>query len=429
MSQFHGGISLPHAEGVFDAIPLTQGEVCLFADQISVEVGDSVALGQPIGSLNGRTLRASLSGRVSAAEHGVVKIQGEGVARVYSTMPFGKRTGKTLAQVSPEELLSEIRAAGIVEADGTVLADHLQAALERANQGKLRQAAVSLLEPDPASLSCASLAVEFADAIAGGLAILLRLLSLRAGAVLCDKAYPEAVGAIENACRASRLIAVEVLENRYPQANPKLITRYLCQRELSPASTPEAAGLFLLDAESCIALHQYFATGIPRLVVRTTLWENGKSRLFDLPLGLPLSALAELGLWEVFPVQENSPEPASPLLKSGKSSPYRRGLMDGRLPVDHADRSLTVVALLPEVEEKEGECIRCGSCAAVCPMYLQPYRYLPAPKWLRLFSGEARDALTCIGCGCCSYVCPGELLLRHYAVKAREAEKMKQTQY
>lgn len=429
MSQFHGGVSLPHAEGVFDAISLTQGVVCLFADQISVEAEDRVALGQPIGSLNGRILRASLSGRVSAAAHGVVKIQSEGDARVYSSVPFGKRTGKTLAQTSPEELLSEIREAGIVEADGTILADRLQVALERANEGKLRQAAVSLLEPDPASLSRASLAVEFADAIAGGLAILLRLLSLREGAVLCDRAYPEAIDAIEIACRESRLIAVEVLENRYPQSHPKLITRYLCQRELAPASTPEAAGLFLIDAESCIALHQYFATGIPRLSIRTTLWENGKSRLYDLPLGMPLSALADLGLWEAFPAKSESADSASTLIKSGKNSPYRRGLMDGRLPADYADRSLAVVALLPEMKVIEGECIRCGSCAAVCPMYLQPYRYLPSPKWLMLLDGEARDALNCIGCGCCSYVCPSKLPLRHYAVKAMEAEKLKQTKH
>ncbi|MBQ8288744.1 MAG: hypothetical protein IJX76_08275 [Clostridia bacterium] len=388
MSNFHGGVILPSAKGRLTALPFP---------------GDSGNALDP-----------------SSADHAI--------------LPFGVRTGKTLAEADPGLLLEEIRATGIVEADGRPLAEHIEKAMERSAAGKLRFAAVSLLEPDPASLSLSSLAVDFADAIAGGLAILLKLLSVREGSILCDKDRPEAVDAIRAACEESRLIAVEILENRYPLAHPKLITRWLCQKELSAGSSPEAAGLFLIDAESCIALHSYFSTGEPRSSVRTTLWENGEGRVYDLPLGLPVAALIEAGLFETLSpssvvsadtdasVESDAPAVAAP---ESASVPLRRGVMDGRPAPDAVDRSLAVLTPAVAAPERAGDCIRCGACSRVCPMFLQPYRYLPEKPWIARLSGAPRDAVSCIGCGCCSFVCPAELPLRHYALEARERESVR----
>ena len=329
------------------------------------------------------------------------------VCEAEPVQPFGVRTGMTLAEASAEVLLAEIRASGIVEADGQLLAEHIEKALERSNAGKLRQVAVSLLEPDPASLSLSSLGVEFADAIAGGLSILLKLLSVREGSILCDKDRTETLRAIREACRESRLIAVEYPENRYPQAHPKLIVRWLCQKELSYSSAPEAAGLFLTDAESCIALHQYFATGTVRSRVRTTLYENGEGRVYDLPLGLSVDALVKAGVFATLP-------------DKAAAESLCRGLMDGRPAPAVADRSLAVLTPAPTHEVREGDCIRCGKCSLTCPMFLQPYRYLPERPWIALLSGKPRDAENCIGCGSCSFVCPAHLPLRRYALEARE---------
>ena len=61
--------------------------------------------------------------------------------------------------------------------------------------------------------------------------------------------------------------------------------------------------------------------------------------------------------------------------------------------------------------KEENPCIRCGACAKVCPMKLQPL-YLHA-------YGKKKDAdelkrlnvMDCIECGCCSYTCPAKLHL------------------
>lgn len=415
---------MPSAKGQLDPVPVVRGEVCLLTDTPAVTVGETVALGQTVGTICGRPVFASISGGVTSVSDGIVMITDDGMDRKVEAVPFGIRTGKTLAESSSDELLAEIRSAGIVEADGQVLAEHIEKALERSQAGKLRHAAVSLLETDPASLSLSSLGVEFADAIAGGLSVLLKLLSVREGSILCDKERPETVDAIRAACRESKLIAVELPENIYPQGHSKLITRWLCNKELSAESSPEAAGLFLIDAESCIALYQLFVTGIPRLAVRTTLYENDQGRVYDLPLGLPIETILKAGLFQTVAPPANSSGKRE-LVKPSDPSPLCRGIMDFRPPADYVDRSLTVLTPASAPAESVTDCIRCGRCSAVCPMFLQPYRFLPEKSWIALLSGAPRDAICCIGCGCCSYVCPARLPLRRHVLRARETELLR----
>lgn len=363
MSYFHGGILLPSVGGYPEVLPLPEA-VC---DKAPSFVSDPVT-------------------------------------------PFGVRTGKTLAEATPEELLAEIRSAQIIDADGMALADHIEKALERSRAGKLRQVVVSLLEPDPASLSLSSLGAEFADAIAGGLSILLRLLSVREGSILCEKNRPVTIWALERACEESRLIAIEPLENRYPLAHPKLLTRWLCQKELPAEVSPEAAGVCIVDAESCISLHSYFAKGETRCFVRTTFYEKGEGRVYDLPLGLPIQALIAAGMFETLSADEADPH--QPLLQ--------RGMMDARPAPAVADRGLALLVPADRTLRSVGDCVRCGQCVAVCPMYLQPHRYLPESSLIARLSGAPRDAICCIGCGCCSYVCPMELPVSVFAMEARE---------
>ncbi len=420
MSIFHGGIILPPATGDLQAISYGDGEVCLLTEQPAVVSGDRVALGQTVGTIGGRAVLSSVSGVVTEADHGRVRIAADGEDRVVEIEPFGRRTGKTLTEATPEELVLEIRNAGIVDATGTPMADRLEKALERSAKGKLRQAAVSLIEPDPASLSLTSLAVDFADAIAGGLTVLLRLLSLREGSILCTKDQPQAVQAIEEACLHSELIAVEVLPARYPQHHPKLITRWLCQKELSHRSTPELAGLFLIDAETCIAIHRLFVTGLPRLCVRTTVYQNEVGKVYDLPIGLPITTLntdvnASSGAEDV--------SAKADWVRPREKAAWECGWLDCRPAPDTVDRSLTVLLPAHTSQISVYDCIRCGKCVEVCPMFLQPNRYLPQKPWVALLAGRPRDAVCCIGCGCCSYVCPSHLPLRKYALRAAEEER------
>ena len=53
-------------------------------------------------------------------------------------------------------------------------------------------------------------------------------------------------------------------------------------------------------------------------------------------------------------------------------------------------------------------CIKCGRCAAHCPMNLPPSQIedayeLKKPELLKKYKVNL-----CVGCGCCAYVCPAK---------------------
>ena len=58
--------------------------------------------------------------------------------------------------------------------------------------------------------------------------------------------------------------------------------------------------------------------------------------------------------------------------------------------------------------KKERDCIRCGRCAAACPLSLMPTlveRYIKAKDIDRL---EKSGAMVCMECGSCAYSCPAK---------------------
>lgn len=433
-STFHGGIAFelpPREETVSATLKDASLKLTYRLTECAVGVGDSVAAGDRLGKLNSLTLRASLSGKVTAMatdESGLtLTLESDGEDRRAEALPFGKKLGKTLTEATADELLAELEEAGIVEQSGEALVDHVKRALA-CEPGKLRLAAALCFDLDPLAATNLSLTEEKADAVAGGLTILLKLLSIAEGAMLCDSRCKASIRAAEDACADSALIAIEYTPNRYPQADRRLLTRWLTGKELSASRAPEDAGLFLTDAETCASLYRLFATGLPERFKRVSLFKGDRVKCCDLPYGLELESLSWLGIL---------PEP-----RAGES--LCRGGMDGRALPDTVDATLNTVALLPECERtassaatdstvrtmpsflaalaSESGCIACGRCAEVCPMFLLPYDYLPKSRLQKLLGGSPKDASACIGCGCCSYVCPAGLHLRSAVLAAARKE-------
>lgn len=61
--------------------------------------------------------------------------------------------------------------------------------------------------------------------------------------------------------------------------------------------------------------------------------------------------------------------------------------------------------------KEESACIRCGRCAAACPMGLEPFLLNRLYKAGDMEALEANAAQDCIECGCCLYSCPANIPL------------------
>jgi electron transport complex protein RnfC len=80
------------------------------------------------------------------------------------------------------------------------------------------------------------------------------------------------------------------------------------------------------------------------------------------------------------------------------------------VPLVKASNCVLVLSETPFLED-ELACIRCGDCAAVCPVQLLPqqlfwYTCADDEKKLREFG-----LIDCIECGCCDLVCPSHIPL------------------
>jgi electron transport complex protein RnfC len=59
----------------------------------------------------------------------------------------------------------------------------------------------------------------------------------------------------------------------------------------------------------------------------------------------------------------------------------------------------------------QSNCIRCGRCAAACPMGLEPFLLYKLAVRGMMDELEKNAVQDCIGCGCCLYSCPANIPL------------------
>ena len=84
---------------------------------------------------------------------------------------------------------------------------------------------------------------------------------------------------------------------------------------------------------------------------------------------------------------------------------------DLNVPVLKNTNALLAFTNIENSDVSDPQCIRCGRCASVCPIRLQPIMlnlYASHDMFNLLQKNGIKD---CIECGSCAYICPGRLPL------------------
>lgn len=100
-------------------------------------------------------------------------------------------------------------------------------------------------------------------------------------------------------------------------------------------------------------------------------------------------------------------------------------LPDDSVPVTKSTNCI-VVASRSELDDQGSErpCIRCGDCAAVCPVRLLPQELLRAAQMDKPDELSALGLEDCIECGCCDIVCPSHIRLTSRFRTAKDAYRL-----
>ncbi len=398
------------------AIPMSQ-HIGAPASPI-VKKGDIVDRGQVIGIVEaglGAPVHSSVSGKVkeiaernSATGQKIrsVIIENDGEDRL---SPEITPWTKPLSETTTDEIIEIVRKAGISGMGGATFPTYakLKSAL-----GKVDTIIVNCAECEPYITANHRLLLENPDAVINGLKIILKAFSLREGTIAVEDNKLDAINLLEERIVGSELVRVKVLKTKYPQGDERQLIYALTGKELPAGKLPADVGCCVFNAETCAAIYNAFAFGMPLIERIVTVdgdcVKTPKNLL--VPLGTSyLDLIGQCGGLTRRPKKVISGGPMMGFAQWDINGVVTKG-------------TSAILVFSEDVENRvnlEPTCIRCGRCVRGCPMRLMPAYLAMFSMQGKLDMAEQFDVMSCVECGTCSYNCPGHVPIVQYIRAAK----------
>ncbi|MGI5971235.1 MAG: electron transport complex subunit RsxC [Oscillospiraceae bacterium] len=378
--------------------------------KVLVQKGDSVKMGQTIGeaaSAISAPVHASVSGTVKAVEPRLHP-NGSMVMSVVIENDHLDTPAEELKQynsiddISPEEIINVVKAAGIVGLGGATFPTHFKIS---SGIGKVDTIIINGAECEPYITSDHRLMLEHTQEILDGVRLLIKSFGLSRAYIAVEKNKPDAIEALQAALGGAADITVLPLKTRYPQGAEKQLIQSVTGREVPSGGLPAAVGcaVFNIDTTAAVARAVYGGTPVIRRIVTVSGSAVTEPKNLNVRLGTPLSA--------VFEAAGGFKQEARKILMGGPMMGVAQ--FDLGVPVIKSTNALLAFGEKESRVYQDPTCIRCGKCVGVCPIRLMPVKLnLYASK--NMYSElEACGINDCIECGSCAYICPGRLPLVH----------------
>ena len=375
---------------------LLKGQECI------VKPGQTVRLGQTIArpaQEEAVALHASVSGTVETVQDDAVVLQND---RADTALPQSSRWNRA-EMPTVRQLAALLRDAGVVGmAPGDGQPAHKK--LITAAAAPVDTLILNGMECDPWHTADHRLMVEQGEKIVSGARLLLAALQAKQAVIAISGDKMDAAAAMEDLTEGDEQLSVKVLRSRYPVGEERILTLTLTGRRVPPDGSPIGVGCVVFNVSTAAAVHDAVYEGMPltHRIVTVTGTAVVKPRNLWAPIGTPVEVLLRScdGL-----------KPGT--VRAYWGNPMRFSLLTDPAAVVGKDTAAVVLMRSQDVPRRqEGRtCIRCGACAAACPMKLLP---------LYAGTGEEGERGDCVGCGACNHVCPAVLPLRERMTDKKE---------
>jgi electron transport complex protein RnfC len=423
LGKLHGGLRLPGEKDestsrVIQLVPLPRqlflplqqhvGE----AAQPVVQIGEKVRKGQLIAvteSALGAPVHASTSGTIVAigpwpvsSRNGddgpCIVIESDGLDE---TFQYPKHPVNYDA-MSPDDLLQRILQGGVVGLGGAAFPTAQK--LMQATTTPLTHLILNGVECEP-FISCDDMLMrEQASALLGGAQILMHTLGLSQCFIVLESDKQEAIRSIATAMGEldDKRIVLKQVPTIYPSGGEDQLVQLVTNLEVPSGGLPTDVGCVVQNVGTAAAIHRWIGAGEPLISRITTVTGAG--------VASPVNVEARIGtpVSELIAVAGGYTERANQMIIGGPMT--GKSVTTDRVPVVKASNCVLVLSeLIPLKDERP--CIRCGECAVVCPIRLQPQQLF----WFACSDNEkqlrAHGLIDCIECGCCDLVCPSHIPL------------------
>jgi len=423
LGKLHGGLRLEGRKAASTALevqvlpvpsqlilPLTQH----VGDQANpiVGIGEKVLKGQMIAKTDGSLsapLHAPSSGQVVAIERWPVSRRYGEPAPCIVIECDGEDNAVDLSAsivdykpLSPDELLAQILRGGIVGLGGAVFPTAQK--LMQAITAPLEYLILNGVECEP-YISCDDMLMrEHADDVLQGALILMHALQVDKCYVAIESDKPEALSKMSEALSViddARLV-LKLVPTIYPSGGEDQLVQLVTNREVPSGGLPTDVACVVQNVGTSAAIYRWINHGKPLISRITTISGDG--------IAQPMNVSAPFGttIADIVKFAGGYTDRADQLIIGGQMT--GKSVTTDDVPLVKATNSILVLSELHAPGE-ELPCIRCGECAAVCPIQLQPQQLF----WYACADNEKQlrehGLIDCIECGCCDLVCPSHIPL------------------
>ncbi len=395
-----------------------------------VGIGERVLKGQllaVIGDGIGAPVHASSSGTVDAIEPWPVSRRNGDTAPCIVIETDGEdraiepgEASPDFNTLSPELLRARVLEGGVVGLGGAVFPTAQKLAQARATN--IECLILNGVECEP-YISCDDMLMrEHAREVLVGAQILLRALETDTCIVAVESDKVEAVNRLgeELAALDDPRIVIKLVPTIYPSGGEDQLVQLVTSLEVPSGGLPSDVGCLVQNVGTAAAVYDVIVDGEPLISRITTVNGDG--------IPNPVNVDVRLGttVADVVDFAGGYDENVRQLVIGGPMC--GRSVTTDRVPVVKATNCILAMCAPPAVSP-ELPCIRCGECAAVCPIQLQPQALI----WHARADNEDRlrefGLVDCIECGCCDLVCPSHIPLtasfRNAKLRIRELEDEK----
>jgi electron transport complex protein RnfC len=302
------------------------------------------------------------------------------------------------------DVLGKICDAGISGMGGAGFPSHIKLSAKK----EVEFLIINGVECEPYITSDDRLMREHAWQIRQGIDVLSHLLTPKQVIIAIEHNKPEAIEAMQIACRENPLYKVVEIPTKYPSGGEKQLIQILTNREVPAQGLPIDVGIISHNVGTCFAIADAIFSGKPLIqrVVTITGEAINKPANYWLPIGTPIEHLLTHSDYQTNAQSQPRVIIGGPMMGFTAATPL--------VPVIKTSNCVLIPADKEMAELNEQACIRCGACADVCPAGLLPQQMFWHAKAKELDKVQEYNLFDCIECGACAYVCPSEIPLVHY---------------
>ncbi len=371
----------------------------------SVKVGDTVKVGTLVGEQNGfisSPVYSSISGKVTKILETTLSNGTKAPAIIIESDGLMEQDEHIAPPIinTKEDFVEALRKSGIVGLGGAGFPTYVKFNVEPTS---VKELIINGAECEPYITSDSYTMTHRTEDMKCALELIAKLYGIEKIIIGIEANSKKAIASMKALAQKLPFLSVRVLPSVYPQGGEKVLVYHTTGKTIPEGKLPIDVGCIVCNCTTVAAIGGYIKTGMP--LVKKCVTVDGAAiknpQNVIVPIGTPISELIEFcgGL---------AAEPYKLL--------YGGPMMGISIPYVDAPilKNTNAILALTKAEAElrpTSSCIRCGSCANICPFGINPAAIAKAYERYDTEEMEKLGANLCMECGCCSYVCPARIPL------------------